>query len=50
MKIKTCSALSGRAGFLFGCGSVQVGRDVQAGRNRLQTNGSRILNHGAIRN
>jgi hypothetical protein len=51
MKIKTLLGISGRAGFpIRFCGSVQVGRDVQAERNRLQTNGSRILNHGAIRN
>jgi len=37
MKIKACSVYLAALLFAFGCGSVQVGRDVQAGRNALQT-------------
>jgi tetratricopeptide (TPR) repeat protein len=37
MKIKTCSTYLVALLFVFGCASVQVGRDVQSGRNALQT-------------
>ena len=43
MKIKPCSAYPASLVFLFACGSVQVGRNVQAGRNRLQTMGHEFL-------
>lgn len=42
MKIKTCSAYLAALVFLFGFAA----RDAIG----LHTNGSRILNHGAIRN
>src|SRR6266576_3788820 len=37
MKIKACSAYLVALLFVLGCASVQVGRDVQSGRNALQT-------------